>query len=107
MDPERCDPVLLSCITMEEIQFVFPLIFVVFGAVLIWTLVRSELRKLNGHQPKRGTAAGEGETVHSVYIPPQSSTSAGHTIHLRHTKDPQKHAQAMMPANARKKDQTK
>ncbi|SMX31574.1 hypothetical protein [Octadecabacter ascidiaceicola] len=108
MDPEeRCDPELFSCITTDEIQFALPFIFVALGAFLVWRLIRSEVRKINGHQKRRGTAHGHGDTVKSVFIPSDSSRGFGKIITVRHTKDPQKHAQAMMPAKARNKDETK
>jgi len=108
MDPEeRCDPDLLSCITAGEIQFALPFIFIVLSAFLVWRMIRSEIRKANGHQTRRGTAPGQGDTVTIIDMPAQSRDGNDHLITLRHTKDPQKHAQGMMPAKARKKDQIK
>lgn len=91
---------------MDEIQFWLPISFVALGVFLVWRLIRSEVRKINGHQTKRGTAPGDGDTVKTINI---SSHGKGrdHTVTVRHTKDPQKHAQAMMPAKARKKDKQK
>lgn len=103
---ERCDPALLSCITADEILSVLPFIFVVFGAILVWRFIRAELKKTSvphrHHQRTRGTEPGEGETVHIVGL--NASRGSHRNIIVRHTKDPQKHAQAMMPAKARKKD---
>ena len=56
---------------------------------------------------RRGTAPGKGETVRHVHISAQTPLGMSQTITTRHTKDPQKHATAMMPAKARKKDKSK
>jgi hypothetical protein len=58
---------------------------------------------------RRGTAPGKGYSEHTINIgsTPGASHSVARTYTMRHPKDPQKHAQAMMPAKARKKDKQK
>ncbi len=98
----RCNPELLSCITPEKLQFALPFVVLVLLALGIRGLIRHENRKHSGLLPKRGTAPSEGQNVNFVNM--RTSRGRDNLIVTRHTKDPQKHARAMMPANARKKD---
>ncbi|MGJ8611112.1 MAG: hypothetical protein ACSHWY_08465 [Octadecabacter sp.] len=71
------------------------LVFVVLGNPRKWT-----------EKPQRGTAPGQGQTRKTIHM---GSPGQGvfHSFTMGHTKDPQKHAQGMIPAKARKKDKTK
>lgn len=97
-----CDPALLSCITPAEILAVLPFVAAALLALGIWGLIRHEQRKHAGLMPKRGTAPGEGDTVTTINMSSQGR-GRDHQVTIRHTKDPQKHARAMMPAKAPKR----
>ncbi|MBU2993464.1 hypothetical protein Q4555_00260 [Octadecabacter sp. 1_MG-2023] len=73
--------------------------------MLLFVVVLGNPRKW-GEKPQRGTAPGKGDTVRQIHMPAHNSMGTSQTITIRHTKDPNKHAQAMMPAKARKKDKT-
>lgn len=61
------------------------------------------LGKSTWQRPQRGTAPGEGQTVKIINMH-SHGRGRNQQIIMRHTKDLNKHAQAMMPEKARKKD---